>query len=168
MGSPLAFCKYCLDLCRMTRYAPGHRSHCPISFALDIVGDRWTLLILRDLLMKGKATYGELLASEEGIATNVLADRLTWLERHGILKKQRGGTVYRVTSKGLDLLPVMVEMIAWSAKHDPRTAAPAAFVKRIGTHRAALLKDLAQTYVEHTATVDSERRQITGASTYRP
>ena len=128
----------------MTRYAPGHRSHCPISFALDIVGDRWTLLILRDLLMKGKATYGELLTADEGIATNVLADRLAWLEHHGILNQE--GSAYRVTPKGLDLLPVMVEMIAWSAKYDPRTAAPPAFVKRIARDRRKLLADLAATY----------------------
>lgn len=141
----------------MTRYAPGHRSHCPISFALDIVGDRWTLLILRDLLMKEKATYGELLASDEGIATNVLADRLAWLERHGILKKRRG--TYRVTPKGLDLLPVMIDLIAWSAKHDPRTAAPRTFVTRIATDRGKLLADLERTYIEQMATVDSEGRQ---------
>lgn len=128
----------------MTRYAPGHRSHCPISFALDIVGDRWTLLILRDLLMNGKKSYGELLASEEGIATNVLADRLAWLETHGILEKRR--QTYRVTSKGLDLLPVMLEMIAWSARYDPHTAAPRAFVKRIARDRAEVLAELRGAY----------------------
>jgi DNA-binding HxlR family transcriptional regulator len=124
----------------MTRHAPGHRSHCPISFALDILGDRWTLLILRDLLMQGKTTYGELLASEERIATNVLADRLEWLEHHGII--QRAARAYRVTGKGLDLLPVMLEMVAWSAKYDLHTAAPRAFVKRIASDRSAVLADL--------------------------
>jgi DNA-binding HxlR family transcriptional regulator len=128
----------------MTRYAPGHRSHCPISFALDILGDRWTLLILRDLLMNGKRTYGELLVSEEGIATNVLADRLAWLEAHGILEKRR--QTYRVTSKGLDLLPMMLEMVAWSAKYDPETAAPRAFVKRIAKARSDVLADLKAEY----------------------
>lgn len=128
----------------MTRYAPGHRSHCPISFALDVLGDRWTLLILRDLLMNGKRTYGDLLASEERIATNVLADRLAWLESHGILEKQR--TTYRVTSKGLDLLPLMVDMVAWSARYDPRTAAPRAFVKRIADDRSEVLADLKAAY----------------------
>ncbi len=141
----------------MTRYAPGDRSHCPISFALDIVGDRWTLLILRDLLMKEKVTYGELLASDEGIATNVLADRLAWLERHDILEKR--GTTYGVTPKGLDLLPVMVELIAWSAKYDPRTAAPAPFVKRIARDRPGLLADLERTYMKSLANVDSGGRR---------
>lgn len=128
----------------MTRYAPGQRSHCPISFALDIVGDRWTLLILRDLLMNGKTSYGDLLSSEEGIATNILADRLVWLETHGILERRRQS--YRVTAKGLDLLPVMLEMVAWSAKYDPQTAAPRPFVKRIAKNRAEVLADLRRAY----------------------
>lgn len=128
----------------MTRYAPGHRSHCPISFALDIVGDRWTLLILRDLLMNGKRSYGALLSSEEGIATNILADRLAWLEGHGILEKRR--QTYHVTAKGLDLLPVMLEMIAWSAKYDSHTAAPRPFVKRIARNRSELLAELIAGY----------------------
>jgi len=128
----------------MTRYAPGHRFHCPISFALDIVGDRWTLLILRDLLMNGKQTYGDLLASEEGIATNVLADRLAWLEAHGLLKKHP--TTYRVTAKGLDLLPMMIEMVAWSAKYDPHTAAPRPIVRRIAKNRAQVLAQLRTEY----------------------
>ena len=96
------------------------------------------------MLMNGKKTYGELLASEEGIATNVLADRLAWLEAHGILEKRR--TVYRVTAKGLDLLPMMVEMVAWSATYDPQTAAPRAFVKRIAKDRADVLAELKATY----------------------
>jgi DNA-binding HxlR family transcriptional regulator len=128
----------------MTRYAPGDRSHCPISFALDILGDRWTLLILRDLLMKEKQSYGDLLASEEGIATNILADRLKWLEAHGIVEEQR--RTYRVTAKGMDLLPMMLEMIAWSAKYDPHTAAPRAFVKRLARNRDEVLAGLIADY----------------------
>jgi len=128
----------------VTRYAPGHRSHCPISFALDILGDRWTLLILRDLLMKQKKSYGEMLASEEGIATNILADRLNWLEAHGIIEERRRS--YRVTAKGMDLLPMIVEMIAWSAKYDPQTAAPRAIVRQIAKDRAQVLKDFTAAY----------------------
>jgi DNA-binding HxlR family transcriptional regulator len=129
----------------MTRHTPGHRSHCPISFALDIVGDRWSLLILRDLLMNGKRSYGELLASEEGIATNILADRLAWLEEHDILTKQTGS--YRVTPKGIDLLSVMLEMVAWSAKYDPHTAAPPPFVARIAKSRSEVLGALRKAYL---------------------
>jgi DNA-binding HxlR family transcriptional regulator len=128
----------------MTRHAPGHRSHCPISFALDILGDRWTLLILRDLLMKEKTTYGDLLASEEGIATNILADRLKWLEAHGVVEERRRS--YRVTAKGLDLLPMMVEMIAWSAKYDPHTAAPRAVVRQIAKDRTKVVADFKAAY----------------------
>jgi DNA-binding HxlR family transcriptional regulator len=130
----------------MTRYPPGHRSHCPISFALDILGDRWTLVILRDLLMRGKKTYGELLASEEGIATNVLADRLNWLEHHGIVR--RTARVYRVTQKGLDLLPMMLEMVSWSARYDPLTAAPPPMVKQLAQQRDAVLAAFVESYTK--------------------
>ena len=132
----------------MTRHAAGWRSHCPISFALDVIGDRWTLLILRDLLIEGKTTYGEIQSSEERIATNLLADRLAWLEHQGIVRKRRDPqerrrVIYRVTQKGRDLLPVMLEMIRWSAKYDPATAAPSPFVKRIAADRDGVLRDLA-------------------------
>lgn len=100
------------------------RSHCPIAFALEIFGDRWTLLVLRDLLFKGKKRYKEFLASEEEIATNVLAERLRRLEREGLVTRLRppgGGRqfVYRPTAKALDLLPVLLEISVWSAKYDP-------------------------------------------------
>jgi DNA-binding HxlR family transcriptional regulator len=131
----------------MTRHAPGHRSHCPISFALDIVGDRWTLLVLRDLLMRGKQTYGDLLASEEGIATNVLADRLAWLEEQEILQRARRGG-YRVTRKGLDLLPAILELVRWSAKYDPLSAAPPPLVKRIAVNQAQVVADVVTGYTE--------------------
>ncbi len=101
------------------------RSGCPISNALDILGDRWTLLILRDLTMRGKFYYGDFLSSGEKIATNILADRLQVLERQGIITKRRDthvGTKYRyqLTRKGLDLLPVLVELMIWGAKYTPK------------------------------------------------
>jgi DNA-binding HxlR family transcriptional regulator len=109
------------------------RSDCPVHFALEVFGDPWTLLIIRDLMFKDRRTYTEFLRAEEGIATNVLADRLTRLEQDGIIAKdgapQGGG--YRLTPKGIDLLPIMMEIIGWSAKHDPRTAADRQFVRRL-------------------------------------
>jgi DNA-binding HxlR family transcriptional regulator len=131
----------------MTRLRAGGRSHCPVSFALDVFGDRWTLLVIRDLLLRGKRTYGEFLASEEGMATNVLADRLEWLEAQGIVRRSRDGrerrrVIYELTQKGIDLLPIVIEMIAWSAKHDPKTAAPEAFVHRVARDREAVMRDV--------------------------
>jgi DNA-binding HxlR family transcriptional regulator len=98
------------------------RSDCPISTALDIFGDKWSLLIIRDLMFKGKDTYGDFLNSEEKIATNILADRLALLEQSGIISRHKHPeskvkVLYQLTDKGIDLLPVLVEIIEWSEKH---------------------------------------------------
>jgi DNA-binding HxlR family transcriptional regulator len=121
------------------------RSDCPVQFALEVFGDAWSLLIVRDLMFKNRRTYTEFLRGEEGIATNILADRLVRLEEDGIIardEKQGGGVSYRLTPKGIDLLPVMVEIIGWSAKHDPRTAAERRFVRRLRADRRGLLAEL--------------------------
>src|SRR6266852_3918035 len=108
------------------------KSDCPIHFALEIFGDAWTLLIVRDLMFKGRTSYTDFLRAEEGIATNVLADRLVRLEENGIIEKDiRSGGEYRLTAKGIDLLPIMLEIIGWSAKYDPKTAADREFVRRL-------------------------------------
>ncbi len=95
---------------------------CPISSALDILGDKWTLLIIRDLMFKGKKTYGEFLRSEEKIATNILADRLVILEKNGIVEKRafpgnKVKNLYRLTPKGIDLMPALLEIILWGDKY---------------------------------------------------
>src|SRR5690348_5996744 len=99
------------------------RSHCPVAYALDMFGDSWSLLVMRDLLFSGKQRYQEMLESEEGIATNILADRLSRLEQQGLITRRRDPGnkrqyLYAPTPKGLDLIPLMLEMIQWSAKHD--------------------------------------------------
>jgi len=123
------------------------RSDCPIHFGLEVFGDPWTLLILRDLLLKGRSTYSDFLHAEEGIATNVLADRLTRLEQDGLVVADRGAEGgrarrYRPTSKAIDLLPVLLEIIAWSAAYDPAAAADPAFLARLRSDRAGLERDL--------------------------
>jgi DNA-binding HxlR family transcriptional regulator len=120
------------------------RSDCPISFALEAFGDTWSLLVMRDLLFTGKRTFSDFLRSEEGIATNVLAARLRALEEAGLIRAEGEGrnVRYSPTARGLDLLPILLEMIAWSARHDPRSAAPPAFVARIRKDRAELLTEL--------------------------
>lgn len=107
------------------------RSTCPISTALEFVGDRWTLLVVRDLMFAGKRHFREFLQSEEAISTNVLADRLNSLVEGGIVTKTDDPThaqkaVYSLTEKGLELLPVLVAMSAWSQKHFSKTRRPEA------------------------------------------
>ena len=98
------------------------RSHCPVNFGLEAFGDRWTLLILRDIVFRGKRTYGEFLKSEEGFATNILASRLARLQEYGILRREDAPDgrkdLYTLTEKGLDLIPLLFEMVLWSAKYD--------------------------------------------------
>ena len=102
------------------------RSHCPVNYGLEAFGDRWALLILRDIIFRGKRTYGEFLKSEEGFATNILASRLDDLVEKRILTRDgdesdgRKG-IYSLTDKGLDLIPVIFEIILWSSKHDSRS-----------------------------------------------
>ncbi len=95
---------------------------CPIACTLDILGDRWTLLIIRDLMFKGSKTYGEFLQSDEKIATNILADRLRVLEEAGIVEKKafpgnRVKNLYQLTPKGVDLMPTLIEIILWGDKY---------------------------------------------------
>src|SRR3546814_16674944 len=90
-------------------YTTLFRSHCPVNYGVEIFGDRWSLLIIRDIVFSGKKTYGEFLKSEEGIATNILASRLAFLEEQGILSKTPSPTdrrkdFYTLTEKGLDLI----------------------------------------------------------------
>jgi DNA-binding HxlR family transcriptional regulator len=122
------------------------RSDCPINYALQTFGDAWSLLVIRDLMFTERRTYSELSRAEEGMATNVLAARLRWLETAGLVRKRGSGrgAPYGLTEKGLDLLPAMLQLIAWSAKHDRRTAAPQAFVRRIRRDPSGLETELRQ------------------------
>ena len=122
------------------------RSGCPIDYAATIFGDRWTLLVLRDLA-KGMKHFGEFAASNEGVATNILASRLKLLERFGIISRQidpknRRQVVYGLTQKGLDLTPIMVELTLWSAKHDPNTTVTKDFVDRATGQRGRLIGEI--------------------------
>lgn len=98
------------------------RSDCPLNYGIEIFGDKWTLLIIRDLMFFGKRHYNELLTSAEGIATNLLADRLTMLEKEKIIRKERDNQhkqkiIYSLTEKGIDLLPIILSIGLWSEKH---------------------------------------------------
>ena len=107
------------------------RSTCPISTAVEIVGDRWTLLVVRDLMFAGKRHFRQSLQSEESISSNVLADRLSLLVENGLVRREGDPShaqkaIYSLTEKGLDLLPVVVAMSAWAQKHHPETRRPEA------------------------------------------
>ena len=98
------------------------RSVCPISCSLEVFGDKWSLLIIRDLMFYQKSTYGDFLKSEERIATNILAARLLALEENGIIEKRehpdsKAKVLYRLTHKGIDLLPILFEIHLWAEKY---------------------------------------------------
>jgi len=123
------------------------RSDCPINFALELFGDRWTFLIVRDMMFKGKHYYGEFLQSEEKIATNILAERLSLLEKAEIVVKivdpaHGSKLIYNLTQKGIDLLPLLIEIIMWSAAYDKDTAADVRFINRVKRDKAGMLKQI--------------------------
>lgn len=132
------------------KHTQHRRSDCPINFALETFGDPWTLLIVRDIVYFGKKTYGEFLESEEGMATNILASRLARLEQQGMLVKRpsrldRRKEEYGLTEKGLDLIPVLVEMANWSARHDPQTGAPPAWIALMEARREEMIERIRKT-----------------------
>src|SRR5882672_3369041 len=101
-----------------------HRSGCPVNLMLEVFGDKWSLIIIRDMMFEGKRYFRELLRSEEKIASNILTDRLAMLEREGIISKtddpgHKQKYIYSLTEKGIDLLPVMVEIGGWGLKYKP-------------------------------------------------
>ena len=103
--------------------APKRRSGCPLNASVEMLGDRWSLLILRDMMLRGFRSYKEFLESYEGIATNILADRLRRLEAYGIIATQPDPSdgrrlIYSLTPKGIDLAPVLTEMVLWAARHE--------------------------------------------------
>jgi DNA-binding HxlR family transcriptional regulator len=130
---------------------PRHRSDCPISYALDLVGDKWTLIVLRDLMFPRKRHFQELLDSPEKIASNILASRLKLLENAGLITRTADPVharrvIYAPTAKALDLLPVLLEMLLWGTKHHARANAPESFVRRAAADRAGLIAELRAPY----------------------
>jgi len=102
---------------------PKRRSECPLNASVEMLGDRWSLLIIRDMMLRGFRSYKEFLECYEGIATNILADRLRKLQAYGIIKakphpKDARKVTYSLTPKGIDLAPVLTEMVLWAAAHE--------------------------------------------------
>ncbi len=123
------------------------RSGCPVSISLELLGDRWSLLIVRDMMVRGYSTFRQFQRSGEGIATNILTDRLHKLEAADILAPEPAAedgrsTHYRLTEKGIALAPVLLELLIWSAHHE-QTDAPCEVIRQMEKNRAAVL---AETY----------------------
>ncbi|SRR5229473_7643541 len=102
---------------------PKRRSGCPLNASVEMLGDRWSLLIIRDMMLLGSHTFKEFLGSYERIATNILADRLRKLEAYGIIRTERDPSdgrklIYQLTPKGIDLAPVLTEMVLWAGRHE--------------------------------------------------
>jgi len=121
------------------------RSDCPISSSLDIWGDKWSLLIIRDLMDTKECTYCDFLKSPEGIATNILASRLQNLEENKLIEKlahpdSKAKVLYRLTQKGIDLVPVMIEIGLWAEKYFPIAADRKAMLKEVKKDKAGFIK----------------------------
>ncbi|MCB1172674.1 MAG: helix-turn-helix transcriptional regulator [Leptospiraceae bacterium] len=130
-----------------------HASGCPIAYTMNLFGDRWSLLIVRDLMFLNRRTYGELAQCPEGIATNILADRLKQLESAGIIRKSRNlhnrrSYNYALTAKGCDLIPMFMEIMIWGARYDSQTRISAALIERITTDREAFISEIRSRFLE--------------------
>ena len=128
------------------------RSGCPVSVCLEVFGDRWSLLIVRDLMVRGYHTFKEFQQSGEGIASNILAGRLQKLEAAGIITadpdEADGRSIhYRLTEKGIDLAPVLLELLLWGAKHE-ETGAPCAVMAEMAKNREAVLAETRRRWKE--------------------
>lgn len=124
-----------------------NRSDCPISYALDLFGDKWSLLIIRDLVFGQKKFYKEFLQSKEKIATNILSDRLKKLENAGLIKskvyeKLRTQKEYSLTEKGKDIIPILVEFILWSSKYKEGLAVADEFIEKATYHRKEVIENI--------------------------
>ena len=133
-----------------------HRSGCPVSVSLEILGDRWSLLIVRDMMVRGLRTFKQFQQSGEGIASNILAGRLRKLEAAGIIAAEIEETDarrvnYRLTEKGIDLAPVLLDLLLWGARHE-QTGAPRGFIRYADQHRQELLGEVRRRWREHDAT----------------
>ncbi len=111
-------------------------SGCPVRFGMSQFGDKWSFLIIRDLMFKGRKYYHEFIEAGEGISTNVLATRLADLESNGIINKSRDPVkgsrfIYTLTQKGIELMPMMLAMMDWAEKFDAETEVPQEFIKKL-------------------------------------
>ena len=134
--------------------SPTRRSGCPLNASIEMLGDRWSLLIIRDMMVRGSRTFKEFLGSDEGIATNMLADRLRRLEAHGIIASEPDPSdgrklIYSLTPKGIDLAPVLTEMVLWAARHEE--TGNQALVRTLQTDRQGFLEQVRERWAAATS-----------------
>jgi DNA-binding HxlR family transcriptional regulator len=137
---------------------PGRRSVCPLNASVEMLGDRWSLLILRDMMLRGYETFHEFLRSDEKIATNILADRLRRLESYEIISSQQDPAdgrklIYSLTPKGIDLAPVLTEMVLWAARHEETGNQP--LVRQMRAAKEQLLADVRKRWVDKHGSLNS-------------
>jgi len=135
--------------------AQKNRSLCPINLVLEAVGDSWSMLIIRDLMLRGHTSYQAFLRSEERIATNILADRLQKLEQNGLISKAADPAdarkyIYALTSKGADLAPLLIEMTLFSLKHEQRIDMPKEIVAEIQKNKQGFAGKLIRNFTPRT------------------
>lgn len=131
----------------MSKQTKKHLGGCPVAYGTDIFGDRWTLLIVRDMILHGKRRYSDFLDAEEKIATNILADRLKTLEVEGVVDRaqdpeNRRSYIYTLTQKGLALTPIIFEIIRWSGSHLKMNKSRRELLKRIDTDRSNFIAEI--------------------------
>lgn len=130
----------------------GFRSGCPVNVSLERFGDRWSLLLIRDMMVRGYKTFKEFQESGEGIATNILANRLTRLRTAGIVVAEPDDAdgrriIYRLTEKGIDLAPVLLELLIWSARWE-ETAAPCEVMAHMEANRGLAVEEVRRRWRE--------------------
>lgn len=135
---------------------PRRRSGCPVSISLETLGDRWSLLVIRDLMVRGYTTFKQLEESDERIATNILTDRLRRLQRNGLIvaepdKNDRRRTSYRLTEKGMDLAPLLLDLLIWGAQHE-QTMAPAELIAQMVQNREGVIAEARRRWLERDST----------------
>jgi len=121
------------------------RSRCPIAYSLDVLGDRWTLLILRDLAFKNRRYFQDFLGASERISSNILADRLRRLERWKLIERHAdpadGRRIrYCLTDDGLDLIPILIEITIWGSKRHPDPSVPVERAEQMSSDRDAVVR----------------------------
>jgi DNA-binding HxlR family transcriptional regulator len=153
----LHYASYIDSLSRVSgNVKPSRRSGCPVSISLETLGDRWSLLIIRDLMVRGYTTFKQFEESDERIATNILSDRLRRLQKNGIITAERDEndgrrTSYRLTKKGIDLAPLLLELLIWGAQHE-ETMAPAALIAQMAQDREGVVAEARRRWRERDST----------------
>jgi DNA-binding HxlR family transcriptional regulator len=127
------------------------RSECPLNASVEMLGDRWSLLIIRDMMLRGFRSYKQFMECYEGIATNILADRLHKLVAYGIIATEPDAAdgrklIYSLTAKGIDLAPVLTEMVLWAAAHEDTGNQP--LVSQMKTDKAKFLEGVRQRWTD--------------------